>query len=145
MTGIESVRFGSGAVERSDHAGVVMFATPAPVHTPTHHAYGSKSSTREPSNRTAIIGLTSIAVLVAAMAGVALVRMQEAETTGTVVSTMTTVPHGALPAFEPGVTVTSAPQAAVVPMIVKVPHGAAPVEAPTITVVVPHGAVPAGE
>lgn len=61
-------------------AGVAQYATHTPTYLPpsaSQYPYSPTAPTAGPSHRTAIVGMTGLALLLAAMAGIALVRYQD--------------------------------------------------------------------
>ena len=81
MTRTEIQKAGFASTSReADRAGVAQFATHTPTYVPpstSQYPYGSTAPTAGPSHRTAIIGMTGLALLLAAMAGIAVVRYQD--------------------------------------------------------------------
>lgn len=142
------------------HTPVVLMTTGTPIyHAPGNGAYpyGQAAPTAGPShNRVAIIGATGVALLLAAMGGIAYFKAQDAAVPVVVVAPVTaTVPHAA--AAELADTLADAAvlggtAGTVVaqerPTTVNVPHAATVeladslADVPMVTVTVPHGAVP---
>ena len=76
---------------RDPRHGLAMFATHAPASGP---AYGGLSEpTRTHTNRTAIIGATGVALLIAAMAGIAYYQYQQVEPAAVAPSVSVAVPQ----------------------------------------------------
>jgi hypothetical protein len=132
--------------ESPGRAGVLTFATPAPAYPGPmpHFASGSTvHKTDHPTRRNAIIGGTAVALLVAAMGGVAYYRAQETATApvtavpGT--SVVAALPHGAVAAID----TTAVPIVAAGTLATALPHGAVAAVDETVApvvVMVPHGA-----
>ncbi len=133
-------------------AGVSAFATHTPPLTPGRvdgYPSGATTPTAGPThNRTALIGAAGVALLLAAMGGIAYARMQAADVTPAapvvaVAAVPAAVPHGA--AAELAATLAMSPTDVVT---VSVPHAATAefadslADVPVVTVQPPHGAAP---
>ena len=88
--------FDSTSGQRDSRAGVAQYATHTPSYLPPPSTYPTAPTapTAGPSHRTAFIGMTGLALLLAAMAGIAFVRYQDTAVPTTTAAAVT-VPHAA--------------------------------------------------
>ena len=94
-TEFQKEAFDTTSRESGGRAGVARYATHTPTYTPptSTYPYGSTTPTAGPSHRTAIIGATGLALLLAAMGGIAFVRYQDTAAPAATTAAVVTVPQ----------------------------------------------------
>jgi hypothetical protein len=130
-TEIQTTGFEARTREAGNRAGVALYATHTPTLSPTPtspYPYSPTRRTAGPTHRTALIGITGLALLLAAMGGIAFLRYQDtAAGTAATVAVPQSVYDSQVPAAPLGVSVAQSvydSQVPAAPLAVTVPHGA---------------------
>lgn len=112
--------------EAGSPTGVALYATHTPTYLPpttSQYPYSPTSKSAGPTHRTAIIGITGLALLLAAMAGIAYVRYQDTATpTVTTIQAVQPIPRSVYESQVPAAARITVPASVVAQ---QVPHAAA--------------------